>query len=98
MKVSDIIDESISKIYNHLKDFSSEININDNFLINKEFLNIEKDNIEKKYKDFYDNKNTKKNVENFLANMFSNINEKTKDKFKSIGLNSEIDSEIEFGF
>ena len=96
MKVSDIIDESILKIYNHLKDFSTEINLNDNFLINKEFLNIEKDNIEKKYKDFYDNKNTKKNVEIFVTNMFSNINEKTKDKFKSIGLTSEIDSEFSF--
>ena len=86
MKISDIIDESILKVYNHLNDFSKEIIKNDNFTINNDIIKNEKDITKKKYKDFFDDKSIKKNVEDYFTNIFISMNEKTKDKFKNMNI------------
>ena len=84
MKVSDIINQSITKIYNHLRDFSNEIMNNDNFELNKNLLENESDNTEKKYKDFCENESVKKNVELFFSDIYNKNNLKTKENFMNI--------------
>jgi len=84
MKVSDIIKQSINKIYNHLRDFSNEIMNNDNFELNKILLENESDNTEKKYKDFCENESVKKNVELFFSDIYNKNNLKTKENFMNI--------------
>ena len=95
MKVSDIIEQSITKIYNHLKDFSNEIIKDDNFELNKAILDGESDNTEKKYKDFCEDDNVKKNVEIFFSDIYNKNICKTKENFINILDQNQIK---EYGF
>lgn len=84
MKRSDIIDESFGKLYNHLKDFSNEILINDNFSINKKVIISENEITDEKFNNFNNNNEIKKSVENLVSNIFVSQTEKIKDNFKNI--------------
>ena len=84
MPVSDIIKQSIKKIYNHLQDFSNEIIINDTFSLNPSILEGELNITEKKYKDFCEDDAIKKTVGTYFSDIYKNHSKDTKENFVNL--------------
>lgn len=83
MKIEDIIDESMSKLYKHLKDFHQEIeNTNNiNFQIDNGIIKDSSRNTKMKFDNFQNNDITRKNVSDLLTSIFSKHSDITKQKY-----------------
>jgi hypothetical protein len=85
MKVSEIIEKSISKLHNHLKDFSTEIMTNNNkFVLNNNLLKKEDEIIDKKYQDFCNDKKVKENVETMFSEIYLKYDDRAKENFANV--------------
>ena len=95
MKISDIIEQSMDKLNEHLEDFSKDILNNDIFNINKSIIQNECSTCEKKTYDFHNDENIKKNVETYLSTIYLQNEGKIKENFTN--LIGDKDS-VEYGF
>lgn len=83
MKIEDIIDESMSKLYKHLKDFHLEIENTNNmcFQIDNGIIKDSNRNTKMKFDNFQNNDITRKNVSELLTSIFSKHSDITKQKY-----------------
>lgn len=95
MKISDIIEQSMDKLNEHLEDFSKDILNNDIFNINKSIIQNECSTCEKKTYDFHNDENIKKNVETYLSTIYLQNEGKIKENFTNLIGDKDND---EFGF
>lgn len=84
MDVNDIIDKSMNKIYNHIKQFSEDIRDKNDFNFNDKIFDSEINMIEDKYEDYQNNKVTQKNVQNHMIEIYDKNKEKTYNTFCTI--------------
>ena len=84
MTISDIIDKSMDKLHKHLTDFHEEINDNNEYSINGEYLQEEKDIINKKFDEFKNNNLVQEKVQHFLTNIYNSKKEDSLKIFKEL--------------
>ena len=77
MTITDIVDKSMDKLHKHLQNFHNEINEHNNFNINKEYLEEEKDIIQQKYDEYKSNKYVKSKVQEFITNIYNSKKKET---------------------
>lgn len=91
MKCKDIIDESMKKIYKHLKDFYNDIinnNIND---ISETALKNELIELENKYKKFFTTDEAKNIVNKCFLSIYNNNKEKSENVYYDMINNSNLE-------
>ena len=91
MTISDIIDKSMDKLHKHLSDFHEEINDNNEYSINGDYLQEEKDIINKKFNEFKNNNQIQEKVQHFLTNIYNSKKEDSLKIFKELMNEQEID-------
>jgi hypothetical protein len=84
MTISDIIDKSMNKLHKHLTDFHEEINDNNEYSINGDYLQEEKDIINKKFDEFKNNNMVQEKVQHFLTNIYNSKKEDSLKIFKEL--------------
>lgn len=77
MTITDIVDKSMDKLHKHLQNFHNEINEHNDFNINKEYLEEEKDIIQQKYDEYKSNKYVKSKVQEFITNIYNSKKKET---------------------
>lgn len=92
MDIEDIVNQSMIKLHNHLKEFHEEIkNTNDlNFKIDTDIINNCSVNSKEKYNNFKNNENIRKNVTDVLISIFNKYKEPTKNKYIEINENKNL--------
>jgi hypothetical protein len=83
MKIKDIIDVTMQKLYIHLNNFYIDIKNNTDCNFNNILLH-EKKNLDDKFLNYQNNDNTKKFVENSLSNAFQSVDEETLNLYKAV--------------
>jgi len=92
MKIHDIIEKSMNKLNKHLIDLNNNLDP----IILEEYIKKSKDIIDKKMDDYNKNKSVKTNVDNFITDMYKNVN---KNAIKICNnVNNNIDKIIENGY
>ena len=97
MKLEDIIDESVEKIYNHLKEFHKELKDKNDIEFNLDNDSI-KTNLkitETKFNDYNSDQKIKKNVSQIISSIYNQHKDDAKDIYKSISLHKDL-KEIKF--
>jgi len=79
MSINDIVDKSMDKLHKHLQDFHEEIKDSNEFKIKSDYLEDEKETIQKRYDDYKNNKNIQNKVMEHIINIY---NSKKKDTIK----------------
>jgi hypothetical protein len=77
MKIHDIVNISMDKLYNHLNKFYRDVKDNNVYNIKEQYLNDEKKDIEEKYKQYKINKETKNAVIHYIKNIYNKKKENT---------------------
>ena len=88
MKIKDIIDVTMQKLYIHLNNFYIDIKNNTDCNFNNILLH-EKKNLDDKFLNYQNNDNTKKFVENSLSNAFQSVDEETLNLYKAVCLENK---------
>jgi len=88
MKIKDIIDVTMQKLYIHLNNFYIDIKNNTDCNFNNILLH-EKKNLDDKFLNYQNNDNTKKFVENSLSNAFQTVDEETLNLYKAVCLENK---------
>ena len=70
MKIKDIVDDSMKKLYKNLQEINNEIMNNSNFF--EDILKLSRQKIEEKYNNYVDNTKIQKDVERYITNIFDN--------------------------
>ena len=96
LKIEDIVDKSILKLYNHLKEFYTELTeTNDlDFIIDKELIKKNLKLTEHKFNDFTSNEKIKGNVSNIISTIYNQHKTKTEQKYQSIS--EKVENKYEF--
>jgi len=91
MKLEDIVDESIVKLYNHLKEFYKELEEKNNTDFNLDNDSIKTNMIiaENKFNDYNSNKKIKENVSHIISSIYGQHHDNIQDTYKSISSNSD---------
>lgn len=84
MTISDIIDKSMDKLHKHLSDFHEEINDNNEYSINGDYLQEEKDIIHKKFSEFKNSNLVQEKVQHFLTKIYNSKKEDSLTIFKEL--------------
>lgn len=84
MTISDIIDKSMDKLHKHLTDFHGEIQNNNEYSINNEYFQEEKDIIEQKFNEFKNNNMIQEKVQHFLTKIYNSKKEESLTIFKEL--------------
>lgn len=92
MNIDDIVNQSMIKLHNHLKEFHEEIkNTNDlNFKIDTDIINNCSVNSKEKFNNFKNNDDVRKNVTDVLTSIFNKYKEPTKNKYIEINENKNL--------
>ena len=77
MKIHDIVNISMDKLYNHLNKFYKDVKDNNVYNIKEQYLNDEKKDIDEKYKQYKINKETKNAVIHYIKNIYNKKKEHT---------------------
>lgn len=97
MKIKEIVEKSMEKLYDQLNVFYSNLVSNDMLKINKNIIENEKKKIDNKFEDFCNNNNIKDVVENLLENIYSkNKVEALEIAEKVLNYRSNIENKIGF--
>lgn len=97
MKVREIIDKSIDKLYEQLNIFHKELQEEDIIKVNDNILEHEKQVMDAKFKDFHTNNNIKSSVGELLTKIYEkNNNEALNIAQKVITYGKQMDKEIGF--
>ena len=96
MTITDIVDKSMDKLHKHLQSFHNEINEHNDFNINKEYLEEEKDIIQQKYDEYKSNKYVKSKVQEFITNIYNSKKKETIRLYQD--LLTEVDKNLIEGY
>ena len=97
MKVREIIDKSIEKLYEQLNIFYTELVNNDIIKVNTEIIEHEKQIIDNKFKEFCTNNNVKSSVGHLLTKIYEKNNEEALNiAQKVITYSKTMDNQIGF--
>jgi len=91
MDIKDIAEKSMDKLYNQLNKFHKEIEENNEFSIQKHFLDEEKKVIEQKYNDYKINENVRNKVTSFIKDIYNKKKDETIKICNDIILKDEIE-------
>lgn len=96
MKIGDIIDKSVFKIYNNLKDIYNEIQENNdiNFILDQDVISQNLKITENKFNEYNSNEKTKEIVSQIISSIFNQHKDITEKTYKLIS--SRIDDRIKF--
>ena len=72
------------QVHKHLTDFHEEINDNNEYSINGDYLQEEKDIINKKFDEFKNNNMVQEKVQHFLTNIYNSKKEDSLKIFKEL--------------
>lgn len=70
MKIKDIVEKSMEKLYNNLNEINGSMK--ENSIVYEDILKLSKEKIDTKYKDYKNNEETKKIVQDYITNIFDN--------------------------
>ena len=96
MSINDIVEKSMDKLHKHLQDFHEEIKDNNEFKIRNDYLEDEKETIEKRYVDYKNNKNIQNKVMEHIISIYNNKKKDTLKICKELLLDSEEESDDKF--
>ena len=88
MKVNNIFDEAMNKIYKHLRDFFTDIINNNKNDIRVNILETELKEVNKKYLQYKESTLTNNSVNNCLLNIFDEKKEKAIDNIYKKSINN----------
>jgi hypothetical protein len=96
MKIEDIIDKSVLKIYNNLKDMYNEIQENNdmNFILDQSIINQNLKLTENKFNEYNSNEKTKEVVSQIISSIYNQHKDTTEEKYKVIS--NRINDKIKF--
>jgi hypothetical protein len=92
MKIHDIIEKSMNKLNKHLIDLNNNLDP----IILEEYIKKSKTIIDKKMDDYNKNNSVKRNVDNFITDMYKNVNSNAIKICNKV--NNNIDKTIENGY
>ena len=86
MKIEDIVDKSLKKLYDHLNEFHDDISKSNvcNFVLDDDILKENMEIIEKKINGFNESEKIKHIVTQNISDIFNKYKTETKDKYKTI--------------
>jgi len=86
MKIEDIIDKSLKKLYEHLQEFHEDISKSNvcNFMLDDNIIKENMSIIDKKINNYNDSERVKQVVTQNLSEIFNKYKTETKDKYQSI--------------
>lgn len=86
MKIEDIVDKSLKKLYDHLNEFHEDISNSNvcNFMLDNEIIKANMDIIEKKINGFNESDKIKQIVTQNISDIFNKYKTETKDKYQTI--------------
>jgi len=86
MKIEDIIDKSLKKLYDHLNEFHKDISKSNvcNFMLDDDVIKENMDIIEKKINGFNESEKVKQIVTQNISDIFNKYKTETKDKYQTI--------------
>ena len=86
MKLEDISEKSLVKLYNHLKNFCTDLKDTNEteYALSAEQINYNELLLDNKFNDFYTNKDIKKLVEDSFATVFNKRKDQTIEQYKQI--------------
>lgn len=96
MKIEDIIDKSVLKIYNNLKEMYNEIQENNdmNFILDPTIINQNLKLTENKFNEYNSNEKTKEVVSQIISSIYNQHKDTTEEKYKVIS--NRINDKIKF--
>ena len=96
MKIEDIIDKSVLKIYNNLKEMYNEIQENNdmNFILDPTIINQNLKLTENKFNEYNSNEKTKEVVSQIISSIYNQHKDTTEEKYKIIS--NRINDKIKF--
>lgn len=96
MKIEDIIDKSVVKIYNNLKEMYNEIQENNdmNFILDPTIINQNLKLTENKFNEYNSNEKTKEVVSQIISSIYNQHKDTTEEKYKVIS--NRINDKIKF--
>ena len=96
MKIEDIIDKSVLKIYNNLKEMYNEIQENNdmNFILDQSIINQNLKLTENKFNEYNSNEKTKEVVSQIISSIYNQHKDTTEEKYKVIS--NRINDKIKF--
>ena len=96
MKIEDIIDKSVLKIYNNLKEMYNEIQENNdmNFILDPSIINQNLKLTENKFNEYNSNEKTKEVVSQIISSIYNQHKDTTEEKYKVIS--NRINDKIKF--
>jgi hypothetical protein len=91
MKIEDIVDTSMIKLYNHLKDFYEELveKNGEEYAIDEDMIEVSLKVAENKFNDYNNNKKTKEIVSQIVSTIYNKFKDCTKDTYKSLSINKD---------
>jgi len=86
MKIEDIVDKSLKKLYDHLNEFHEDISKSNvyNFMLDNEIIKENMEIIEKKINGFNESDKIKQIVTQNISDIFNKYKTETKDKYQTI--------------
>jgi len=84
MNINDIVDKSMEKLHKHLHFFHEEVKDKNEYQINDEYFDEEKDIIDKKYDDYKNNKNIQLKVQEYITKIYNNKRNETLKIYQEI--------------
>jgi hypothetical protein len=82
MDINDIVDTSMKKLYNHLKQIYNDVKDDNEYKICNDYLENEKNNIEDKYDKYINDEITQKKVQEHILDIYDRFKEKTVTNYK----------------
>jgi len=84
MNKKDIMEQSFTKIYNHLNNFYDDIKNNNEFEVNNNYLDEQKKILETKFSKYKNDTNSKEIVDSFISNKFEVVKDIAIDNYNKV--------------
>jgi hypothetical protein len=97
MDINDIVDTSMKKLYNHLKQIYNDVKDDNEFKICNDYLENEKNNIEDKYDKYINDEITQKKVQEHILDIYDRYKEKTVTNYKKF-IENDNSKNIDFSY
>jgi hypothetical protein len=97
MDINDIVDTSMKKLYNHLKQIYNDVKDDNEYKICNDYLENEKNNIEDKYDKYINDEITQKKVQEHILDIYDRYKEKTVTNYKKF-IEDDNSKNIDFSY
>jgi hypothetical protein len=97
MDINDIVDTSMKKLYNHLKQIYNDVKDDNEYKICNDYLENEKNNIEDKYDKYINDEITQKKVQEHILDIYDRFKEKTVTNYKKF-IEDDNSKNIDFSY